>query len=241
MRSTMHDVERGVPAVDANSPHANAVSTTGSAQTVAPEGLTHRTGFEQSRSSAPVERPPPSHTHESDVAMYFRKRAKDEGYNHFVLMVWGSEDSERGEAWAVDVPLTDFQAEDKAFDQLRTTYRKERGVTRSCLSLLCTSTLKPVQVRSHFVSMLRDTPPGLTGIVPNRLPGQRQVSSPVRKECLCKDRGRHKQSSGGSSPAPEGTTTSPVALIKTGVICTWRSAPSRSCHTTILWFVPLIF
>ena len=145
MRSAMHDVERGVPAADANSLGANAASTTGSTQAFTPGGLRQRLDHEQSH-AVPEEQRRPSPTRESDVALYFRKRAKDGGYNRFAFMVWGSEDSERGETWAVDVPLTDIVAHDKAFDQLKTAYRMKRGISRSCLSLLCTSTVRPVKV-----------------------------------------------------------------------------------------------
>jgi hypothetical protein len=58
---------------------------------------------------------------------YLEDKASAKGYNECVFLLWGSEDSERYKTWAVDVPLTDPQAEDTIFRELNRHYYKERG------------------------------------------------------------------------------------------------------------------
>jgi hypothetical protein len=106
---------------------------------------------------------------------YCTQRSKDEGYNSFAFLLWGSEDSERGETWAVDVPLTDLGAEEKALQQLTTRYREVRGLLGSCFCLRAGVRAKPVKVvfAQDPVSQSVAYDPD---IVPSRVPRQRKVS-----------------------------------------------------------------
>lgn len=69
----------------------------------------------------------------------------------FAFLLWGSQDSERGETWAVDVPLSstaeyNIRDEVAAFERLRRRYAEVRGVLGSCFYLRGAVVVRPVKV-----------------------------------------------------------------------------------------------
>jgi hypothetical protein len=174
----MRDVELGEvgPGVSAptvaepNTTNPGAGFTTGSAQAAGFGGLTNRVGRERPPSS----REDPSASGDGpdkfDMVSYCTSRGKDEGFASFAFLLWGSENSEGGETWAVDVPLTDLGAEEKAMKQLAKRYREARGMLGSCFYLRTGVRMRPVQVvYVHNPTLLLTL---LTVYsVPSRLPG----------------------------------------------------------------------
>ncbi|KAB5547138.1 hypothetical protein GE09DRAFT_1130073 [Coniochaeta sp. 2T2.1] len=151
------DVELGdvLPAVsppqetEVNVSNAAATLATGSAQAGNAAGLVHRAG-RQATGFTLASQEPTSATEETgmfSMGSYCKQQASDGGYNSFAFLVWGSEDSERGKTWAVDVPLTDLGAQEKAFQQLAARYKRERGLFGSCFYLRSPSVVRQVELR----------------------------------------------------------------------------------------------
>ncbi|KAB5559928.1 hypothetical protein GE09DRAFT_1114986 [Coniochaeta sp. 2T2.1] len=131
---------------EVNVSNAAATLTTGSAQAGNAAGLVHRAGH-QATGFTLASQEPTTATEETgmfSMGSYCKQRAGDD-YNLFAFLVWGSEDSERGETWAVDVPVTDPGAEEKAFEQLAARYKQKRGLFGSCFYLRSASVVRPVE------------------------------------------------------------------------------------------------
>jgi hypothetical protein len=84
---------------------------------------------------------------EDSIFIHFQKEAKKDGAS-CVFLLWGSENSESSTTWAVDVPITDLESEDKVFKLLAEQYAAELGFWRRYLSFRKFSRLKPVTVCS---------------------------------------------------------------------------------------------
>lgn len=128
-----------------NTSHTSPAVATGSAQDTAGV-LTQRNVPDAARSAGEEASPPGNQPEKFDMIEYFRQRGEDEAYNSFAFLLWGSEDSQRGDTWAVDVPLTDLGAEEKAMQKLAATYREVRGLLGSCFYLRAGVRIKPVKV-----------------------------------------------------------------------------------------------
>jgi hypothetical protein len=84
------------------------------------------------------------------VFTYFQREAERKDGARCVFLLWGSDNAkntESFESWAVDVPITDLESEDKIFALLAKRY-KELGFLRRCFSFRKFSKLKPVTVCS---------------------------------------------------------------------------------------------
>jgi hypothetical protein len=95
--------------------------------------------------------PKKSESHESSLLTHFQKEAERQESASCVFLLWGSEDSESSTTWAVDVPTTDLESEDKIFQRLAERYAAERGFLRKWFSFRGFSRLKPVTVCSDLL------------------------------------------------------------------------------------------
>jgi hypothetical protein len=89
----------------------------------------------------------PQDSPEDPVFTHFRKIAEKKEDASCVFLLWSSENSESSTTWAVDVPTTNIESEDRIFTLLAKRYATERGFLRSYLSFRKFSRLKPVTVR----------------------------------------------------------------------------------------------
>ncbi|KAM7200169.1 hypothetical protein V8F20_005387 [Naviculisporaceae sp. PSN 640] len=105
-------------------------------------------------STIPLSEEPTDNPRLCSWVTYFGARAKNEGYKSFIFLLWGSERSERAPTWAVDVPLTDKDAEEKVFQSLKDHYHKFRGFWGTCCYLRQGVTVTLVKFR--FITRIGD-------------------------------------------------------------------------------------
>jgi desulfoferrodoxin (superoxide reductase-like protein) len=144
----MRDIELGEVGPANLRPESANVSDipAGQSQAAPLDGLMRRHGHEPSRiSSDNTSRMDETPSH-FDVISYFGSQREGQGYNNFAFLLWGSADSLRGETWAVDVPLTDLGAEEKAMKRLMARYNEARGLLGSCFYLREGVHMEPVKV-----------------------------------------------------------------------------------------------
>jgi hypothetical protein len=78
---------------------------------------------------------------------YFGKKAEAHSDSQCVFLLWGSEDSGKSATWAIDARISDSDAEETAFRELKEAYYAKRGRWRKYLSLRDVSQVIPVKVR----------------------------------------------------------------------------------------------
>jgi hypothetical protein len=88
----------------------------------------------------------PSESPEDHVFAHFQREAERKEGANCVFLLWGSENSGTFTTWAVDVPITDLESEDKIFTLLAEKYATERGFLQRCLCFRKFGRLKPVTV-----------------------------------------------------------------------------------------------
>jgi hypothetical protein len=77
---------------------------------------------------------------------YFEKEAKKYDDSRCVFLLWGSEDSEKSTTCAIDVRISDSDAEGTVFHELKEAYYNKRGRWRKYLALRDVTQVKPVKV-----------------------------------------------------------------------------------------------
>jgi hypothetical protein len=77
---------------------------------------------------------------------YFQREAEKHGDSQCVFLLWGSEDSEKSTTCANDVRISDSDAEETVFHELKEAYYDKRGRWRKYLALRDVTQVKPVKV-----------------------------------------------------------------------------------------------
>lgn len=89
---------------------------------------------------------PPSRKLTDNIFAYFETETEKNGDARCVFVLWGSENSEKSTTWAIDVRISDPDAEEVIFHELKARYYAERGVWRKYFALRDFIQVKPVVV-----------------------------------------------------------------------------------------------
>jgi hypothetical protein len=89
---------------------------------------------------------PPSPKLTDNIFAYFETETEKNGDARCVFVLWGSENSEKSVTWAIDVRISDPDAEEVIFRELKARYYAERGVWRKYFALRDFIQVKPVVV-----------------------------------------------------------------------------------------------
>jgi hypothetical protein len=93
----------------------------------------------------------PTETSKNYLFAYFQEEAEKQEDASRVFLLCGSKDSESSPTWAVDVPITGLESEDKIFQKLAQQYSTKRGLLRRYLSFREYDKLEPVTVCSIWL------------------------------------------------------------------------------------------